>query len=366
MKSDVYFIKLHYNDAEARGSSLRRLLQSLDPFSFYKIDEFIPVKLTIGDGKCVYNINPELVKIIIHEIKNKKAKPFVFDTSVIYKGSRRNAIDHLALAQNKGFTHSKIAAPFIIADGLFGYDGKEHSLNSKHLKKIKLPSFIGMVDSLVVLSHATCHILSGYAGAIKNVAMGMVSKPTKQVQHSSLKPHVIDEICASCGLCIEICPVNAISPLNPTLSPERKGLGEGEKAFIDQAKCIGCGECLSACKFDSIFINWDEDIHIFLERLAESASFILSKFKNKFFINFAFDITKECDCISTKNEKIVCSDIGILASNDIVSIDAATIDLINKDGDIILKEKSQHAYKKILEYAHERGLGNPQYNLITI
>ena len=354
MKSDVYFIKLHDNDAEARGSSLQRLLRTLDPFSFYKIGEFIPVKLTIGDTKCVYNINPELVKIIIREIKNKKAKPFVFDTNVIYKGSRGNAVDHLILAQNKGFTHSKIGAPFIIADGLFGYDGKEHSLNLEYLKKIKIPSFIGMVESLVVLSHATCHILSGYAGAIKNVAMGMVSKPAKQVQHSSLKPHVIDEICVSCGLCIEVCPVNAIS------------FNTIRKAFIDQAKCIGCGECLSACKFDAIFINWDEDIHIFLKRLAAAASFILSKFKNKFFINFAFDVTKECDCISTKNEKLVCRDIGILASNDIVSIDAATIDLINKDGDIILKEKSQHAYKKILEYAHERGLGNPQYNLITI
>lgn len=354
MKSDVYFIKVDDNDVQARSSSLRRLIHTLDPFSSYKINEFIPVKLTIGDTKCVYNINPELVKIIIHEIKNKKARPFIFDTNVIYKGSRSNAIDHLALAQNKGFTHSKIGAPFIIADGLFGYDGKEYGLDSEYLKKIKLPSFIGMVDNLVVLSHATCHILSGYAGAIKNVAMGMVSKPTKQIQHSSLKPHVIEERCTSCGLCIEICPVNAISFNNTG------------KASIDQLRCIGCGECLCACKFDAIFINWDEDIHIFLKRMAAAASFILSKFKNKFFINFVFDVTKECDCISTKNEKIVCRDIGLLASNDIVSIESATIDLINKNKDLILEEKSKPAYKKILEYSHERGLGNLEYNLITI
>jgi len=207
-KSDVYFLKL--KGPQARRRSLQKLLQEISPFSEYKKDEFVPVKLTIGDSQCIYHLSPELVKLVITEIKKKKAKPFLFDTNVIYKGERLNAVDHLTLAQNKGFSHSRVGAPFIIADGLVGHDGKEHKLKSDHLEKIKLPSFIGMVDSLVVLSHVTCHILSGFAGSLKNVAMGMVCKPTKQAMHSSLKPHVVEEKCISCGLCIEICPANAI------------------------------------------------------------------------------------------------------------------------------------------------------------
>jgi uncharacterized Fe-S center protein len=139
-----------------------------------------------------------------------------------------------------------------------------------------------------------------------------------------------------------------------------------EKATIDQTKCIGCGECLCACKFDAIYINWNEDAGVFAKRIAEVAYFILSKFKNKFFINFAFDITKECDCISTQNEKIVSKDIGILASDDIVALDKATIDFINKDEDIIFKEKSTASYKTTLEYAAKKGLGNLDYNLVEL
>lgn len=353
MKSDVYFIEVKTNDLEVRCDSLQKLLEKVNPFKDYKKDEFIPVKLTIGDSQCVYNIHPELVKIAVSEIKKVKARPFLFDTNVIYKGERLNAIDHLNLAQSKGFGHTRVGAPFIIADGIFGQDGKEHIINSDYIKKIKIPSFIGSLDSLLVLSHATGHILSGYAGAIKNVAMGMVSKPTKQVQHSSLKPHIIEKKCTSCGCCIRICPAEAIS-------------FKKEKALIDQTKCIGCGECLSACKFDAIFINWSEDHDVFAKRLIDVAGFILSEFKNKFFMTFGFDITKECDCISTKDEKIFSENIGILASKDPIAIDKALVDLINKDKDVFKETGLLDTHKTMFDYSHKKGLGNIDYNLIEI
>jgi len=352
MKSDVYFVKISHGALEARQAALLKLLNNIELFPEYKKDELVPVKLTIGDTKCVYNLSPEIVKLIVNEIKKKKVKPFLFDTNVIYKGSRHNAVDHLTLVQNKGFSHSKTGAPFVVADGVFGQDGKAYSLDSDYIKNIKVPSFIGMLDNLIVLSHVTCHIVAGYAGAIKNVAMGMSCRPTKQVQHSSLKPQVIDQSCTTCGCCVNICPVNAIA-----LSG---------KARIDQSKCIGCGECLCACKFSAISINWHEDANIFSKRMADVAVFILSKFKRKFFINFAFDITKECDCISTKNEKIICKDIGILASKDILALDKATVDLINKDADVLAREGIQDSYKTLFEYASKRGLGNLDYNLICL
>jgi len=353
MKSDVYLIEIKSADLNARCDGLKKLLEKISPFKDYKEGEFIPVKITIGDSQCVYNIHPELVKIITSDIKKQKAKPFLFDTNVIYKGERLNAVDHMNLAQSKGFGHTKTGAPFIIADGVFGQDGKEHTIDSDYIKKIKTPSFIGLLDNLVVLSHATGHILSGYAGAIKNIAMGMVSKPAKQVQHSSLKPHIMEKKCVACGCCIRICPAQAIS-------------FKKEKAFIDQAKCLGCGECLSACKFDSIFINWSEDHDIFAKRMIDTARFILSKFKNKFFITFGFDITKECDCISTKNELIFSEDIGILASTDPLAIDKATVDLVNKNNDLFKETGLLDTYKTMFEYGNKKGLGNTDYNLIRI
>lgn len=368
MKSDVYLIETRTNDLEARAEAFQKLLKEINPFKHYKEGEFIPIKLTVGDSQCVYNTHPELVKIAVSEIKKTKARPFLFDTNVIYKGERSNAINHLNLAQSKGFGHAKIGAPFIIADGAFGQDGKEYAIDSDHIKKIKVPSFIGYLDSLLVLSHATGHILSGYAGAVKNIGMGMVSKPTKQVQHSSLKPHVMEKNCTGCGCCIKICPVEAISFANrgTTRNDTQNLRGNDNKAFIDQARCIGCGECLCACKFSAIFINWSSDHDIFAKRLIDTAGFILSRFKNKFFITFGFDITKECDCISTKNEKIFSEDIGVLASEDPIAIDKAMVDLINKDKDLLKETGLMDTHKTMSEYGHKKGLGNLDYNLIKL
>lgn len=369
MRSDVYFIKVSSSGTEERTLALKRLLDKINPFWGYKKEEFIPVKLTIGDSSCVYNISPDLVKVIISKIKKIGAKPFLFDTSVIYKGERQNAVDHLNLAQSKGFGHNRVGAPFIIADGVFGQDGREFAINNKDINKIKIPSFIGMVDSMFVLSHVTGHIVSRYAGAIKNVAMGMSCRPAKQVQHSSLKPSVIEKKCVACGCCIAICPVKAISQMDAG-PVSRTGLKEvpivKNKAFIDSKLCVGCGECICACKFDAIYINWHEDPRIFCRRMAETANFILSKFKNKYFINFAFDITKECDCISIKDELMVSADLGILASSDILSLDKATADLIMHDKKTDFFSGKSDIYINMFEYAREIGMGNLEYNLINL
>jgi uncharacterized Fe-S center protein len=290
---------------------------------------------------------------VVSYIKAKGAKPFLFDTGVIYEGRRKNAVDHLNLVQNKGFSHSRVGAPFIIADGLFGGDGKEIEINAAHIKKIKVPSFVGLLDNLVVLSHITGHIVSGYAGAIKNVAMGMSCRPTKQVQHSSVKPHVIEQKCTSCGCCLLVCAAKAIS-------------SKDAKAFINPQICLGCAECICACKFDAISINWQEDSLIFAKRMAEVANFILSEFKNKFFINFAFDITKECDCISTKEEMMIARNLGILASFDIVSLDKASVDLAVAYRQTDFLKDMKNVYETMLKHAQKIGMGNLEYNLIYL
>lgn len=352
MKSEVYFIPLNSKDIRERVSALEKLNDRFSQFLTYKKDELVPVKLTIGDSTCVYNISPQLVKEITARIRKYGAKPFLFDTSVIYTGRRQNAFDHLTLAQDKGFGYTKVGAPFIIADGLLGQDGREYETGSPIIPKIKVPSFVGMLDSLVVLTHATGHIVSVYGGAIKNVAMGMSCRATKQLQHSSLKPSIIEKKCATCGCCIAVCPAGAIA------------YNKNEKALINQELCVGCAECICACNFDAVSINWKEDPRVFCRRMADTAKTILSKFKNKIFITFALDITKECDCISTKDEKMISEDIGILASTDILSLDKAVVDLINQDHHRHFKDTG--VYEDMFNYSSSQGLGNLEYNLIKV
>ena len=52
------------------------------------------------------------------------------------------------------------------------------------------------------------------------------------------------EVCKACGMCVKVCPVDAIS--------------DGVKkvpAVIDQDKCVSCGVCIETCKFDAVKIS---------------------------------------------------------------------------------------------------------------
>jgi uncharacterized Fe-S center protein len=238
----------------------------------------------------------------------------------------------------------------VVADGVLGQDGQERPINGAHIRQAKVPSFVGFLDSLLVLSHATGHIFTGYAGAIKNVAMGMSCRPTKQVQHSSVKPSIEEAKCTACGRCIRICPVEAIAL-------DKKG-----RAVVDQKKCVGCGECLCACAFEAVIVNWDEDMDVFGERMVDVAKFVLSQFKNKFFITFAFDITQECDCISTDKDPMIIPDFGIFASTDVVALDQAVVAMAGDNKFL----KAHAAYQHMFDYAQKAGLGSLEYRLVEI
>lgn len=56
---------------------------------------------------------------------------------------------------------------------------------------------------------------------------------------------VIVEKCTGCGICVDICPYNAISIVDNT-------------ATIDLDACTLCGACISECPFDALFIRKEE------------------------------------------------------------------------------------------------------------
>jgi len=351
MKPEVYFSRFKKRQTEL--DCFKYLLTTVEPYlSQFQKGAFVGIKMTVGDEKNTGYIKPEIVRALVDNLKDRGTRPFVFDTNVIYRGKRQNAVDHLNLAYRKGFTPDNLGCPYIIADSVFGTDSKTIKVDFKNIKSIKVPSLIGVLEDVIVLTHITGHIMSGYAGSIKNVAMGMASRAGKQIQHSSVKPLINAENCTMCACCIEMCPVSAIS--------ERK-----DKAFIDSKVCIGCGECIAACKFDAVSINWREDTDVFVERMAEYACGILSQIKRKIFIDFAFDITEECDCISGDDPRIA-DDMGIFASEDILAVDKACFDVLTEHGDIFSRGKKKKAYLHQFKYAQEIRLGSLDYKLIEL
>lgn len=63
--------------------------------------------------------------------------------------------------------------------------------------------------------------------------------PAKQCK-ALLSPQIIPEKCKGCGLCVKVCPVNAISGV-------RK-----EVHYINEELCIKCGACLATCRLNAI------------------------------------------------------------------------------------------------------------------
>jgi MinD superfamily P-loop ATPase len=65
-------------------------------------------------------------------------------------------------------------------------------------------------------------------------------------------PHVVDELCQSCGKCLarKVCRSKAILQLDP-----------GEPPFIDPNLCYGCHVCLPACPNGAIVLN-GQDPHL--------------------------------------------------------------------------------------------------------
>ena len=320
-------------------------------------NDYVAIKLTVGERENKSYLKPQYARSIVESIKEKKAVPFLTDTNVLYHGKRQNAIDHLETAHGHGFTLENTGAPLIIADGLFGRSVRDVEINKDYIKSAKIALAALESDFIFGLSHLTAHMLSGFGGAIKNVGMGLANKAGKQIQHSSVKPKVKKGYCAACGLCVAECPAGAIEIKTGT-------------AQIDPKTCIGCAECLIACKFDALTISWETDCARLQARMAEYAyAAIYDKVKAKkcAFVTFATKISAECDCMDGEYP-VVADDIGILASEDPVAIDKASFDLVlaQKGFDPFKKKHPVTHPEEQISHAAKIGLGSAEYELVEV
>lgn len=326
-------------------------------FKFFKpritSNDICAIKVTFGEEGNKGHVKPHFIKIIVDEIKQITQKIFVTDTNTIYRGRRYDTISHLVLSEEHGFNYENCGCPVIIADGILGGGGMEVEVNLKWYKKVKIANAIFYSDVIIFITHFTGHLIFGFGGTLKNVAMGCATKEGKYSMHHSVFPKHNYLKCQLCTKCIKCCPVDAIS------------IVEG-RVIIDGGKCVGCAECVFVCPYESFKLNWDEKFENAHEKLIEYA-FGVVKNKRCYFINFLNFITKNCDCFKT-NAPALVDDVGIVASDDPVAVDRASIDLINeKYGKDLFKEIYPGInYERQFEYAKEIGFGDINYRLFEV
>ena len=355
--SKVYFTRFNSKSNRTNiPNKIRMLFDKVEGDKYISDGDNIAVKLHFGEkGNTTYT-HPVFVRQIVDKVKESGGKPFLTDTNTLYSGSRTNSVDHIETAISNGFSYAVVGAPIIIADGLHSKNFVEVDIDGKHFKKVKIAGDIYNSQGMVVVSHFKGHEMAGFGGTLKNLAMGCASASGKQMQHSDVKPNVKKDKCVGCGLCINDCPVSAIKFI------------KNNKAEIDESICYGCGECITKCPVRAISVQWQTKNDVFIEKMAE---FALGAVKNKkdkvIYFNFVMNITPLCDCVPWSGEKLA-EDIGILASNDPLSIDKASYDLILKSAneDVFCKAHPAVSGEDIFPYAEKLGIGDIEYELVEV
>ncbi len=368
MKSDVYFIEFGSTGKKRFLEKIDKVLQDMKLNKFIREDAIVGIKMHFGEAGNTTFIPPVYIRHLIDIFKRYKWKMFLTDTNVIYRGRRKNAIEHLILAAEHGYSYTTMGIPVIISDGVRSESFTEVEIDGEIYKRVKVAGGIASCEGLIVVSHFKGHIVAGFGGALKNLGMGCVSKQQKYEMHSTVKPKVKREKCTGCKICVRWCIYNAII------------IKEG-KAEIQENICTGCAECIAECPVNAIRIPWDEDKNFFQKKMVESAKGVIKVLKNKLlYINFLINITPDCDCM-TYSDKPLVPDIGVLISFDPVAIDQASFDLVKqkegckgtrakekiKSGDDKFKAVYPSVDSQIqLEHAEKIGLGSREYKLIKL
>ncbi len=377
MKSNVFFSDLRVETKKTLFDKLDTLLDRTDLQGKIKEKDLVAIKLHFGEKGNTAYVRPIFLRKVVDRVKEYKGKPFLTDTNTLYIGTRSEAVSHLTTAYQHGFTESAVNAPVLIADGLRGNSAVKVKIDKPIFKTVSIAHAIHMADVLIGVTHFKGHELSGFGGTLKNLGMGCASREGKLSQHSNISPKVKEKACKGCEGCLPWCPSEAIS----MISPEVEGKGKHPVARIDSKKCIGCGECILTCPAGAIQIQWNESIPLFQKKMVEHAYGVTHKKKGKIlYLNFLTQISPACDCYGFSDTAIV-NDIGILASEDPVAIDQASVDLVNQEeGNRSSKltknwepgrDKFRAIYPEVdwsiqLSYAEEIGLGTREYELIKI
>jgi len=298
--SVVYFKPVANQSAKEVSQIARELFEHVVKENSISIEKDIPLKAHTGQPGNVTFIRPTYFDGVIDYLEGLGKSPYFVETNMV-TGPRSKESTHRPIAKAHGFTR----LPLVIADGENGdEDVVVPVTNGKHIKHALIAKQLVNQKQVIVLSHFKGHIATGFGAAIKMLGIGFSSRNGKMDLHT--------------------------------------------KGYTSSQKTIDWSE--------SEKLYWGDE---FSERVAEAALAAINDKKN-IYVNFALNITKDCDC-DGEVMKPIYENIGVFASTDPVAIDKACYDVLaQKEG------KKPFTGEPIFEYAEKLGLGSKTYTLKTI
>ncbi|MHA1428414.1 MAG: DUF362 domain-containing protein [Candidatus Helarchaeota archaeon] len=351
-------------------NKMEKMIRKSGIFDIVEKDDHVAVKMHWGTHSTTRTIRSIFIRKVIELLKQKSAYVFITESAGLGMRFPRNyGLGRLHDAQVAGYTFETCLAPLIPADGLQGFNYRHVSVDGLQLKEVYIAEMIAEADRVISIAHVKGHPRGGIGGALKNIGVGCVAKPSKYMLHIyDETPQINSEKCDHCDNCRFICPAHAITDgysINPALCRDYR--------------CFGCAE---VCRDKmAIKVKWcsAEDTAI---RIADCAKAVIDTVgaENFAFLNFILDVTPVCDCVPYSDLPVV-PDLGILAGSDPLAIDKASLDLINNAPILpgsILSEPIENKFAAIyadsfecdpnylIEAAQKLQLGNLKYFLQKI
>lgn len=179
--------------------------------------------------------------------------------------------------------------------------------NGLHFQEMSVGKNLLNYDSLLVLTHFKGHGMGGFGGSLKNIAIGCADgKIGKAMQHR-----------------------------------------------------------------DAAGNQWGIVKEQFMENMADAGKAVVDHFGPKAaYINVLRNMSVDCDCAGLSAAKPVISDIGVLASTDILAVDQASVDLVysvpeGEKHDLQERIESRKGLRQ-LSAMEQLGMGNRHYEIIDL
>ena len=245
-----------------------------------------------------------LPRDMVREFQAQVPNSAIVECNTLYEGDRYTTEQHRDTLKVNGWTFCDV--------DIMDEDDKTVNLpvrNGFHLKEVAMGAHLVNYDSLIVLTHFKGHAMGGFGGSMKNIAIGNASGHLGKAQ------------------------VHGVDPKNVPVWTEWPMKEYFMELMVDSAK--------ATCDFFG---------------------------KNIVFLNVMRRISVSCDCEGVAAAEPTMKDIGIAVSTDLLAVDQACCDLIfaaADSHDMRERIESRHGLRQLSAMA-EKGLGNPQYELIEI
>ncbi len=259
----------------------------------------VAIKLHTGEPHGPNVVPREMVQALQQHISDSN----LVETNTLYKGKRYTTADHRETLETNGWHFCPV--DIMDEDGAVMIPVK----GGKRFKEMSVGKHMLRYDSMVVLTHFKGHLMGGYGGSLKNIAIGCADGAVgKKMVHAA--------------------------PDNDNF----EGWLQGEP---------------------------------FQENMVESAKATIDHFGERIvYINVLNNMSIDCDCMGVYAAAAKARDLGILASTDILAVEQASIDMLYELPEAELHDlkhriESRKGLRQ-LSYMKEMGMGSDQYELIRL